>query len=126
MFKYTAAFLFLLFCHSAQAQYSSPQNAQQQQQQQKFDDLASACLRSVKKDKICEGIIGFQQLGYDTVEVIKEYIKLGPLEYATMTALNYAINGRVRIRTKSFIWPKWRHVYDIRKDGWMLGVERSF
>lgn len=125
MVKATFIFLFLLLARQAGGQYVSPQT-QQQQQQQKTDDLAAACIRSAQKDKVCEGLINFQQLGYDTVEIIKEYIHLGPFEYAAMTAINYAINGRVRIRTQSFIWPKWRHVYDFKQDGTMFYLERNF
>ena len=98
----------------------------EQDQQQKLSDLAAACVRAPKKDKVCDAIIEFQQLGYDTVEIVKEYVPLGPFEYATLTAINYGMTGRIRIRAKAPWSDQWRHVYDYKSDKSMFFIERDF
>ncbi|GIL17573.1 MAG: hypothetical protein BroJett040_13240 [Oligoflexia bacterium] len=95
-------------------------------QAQQIDSLASACLQATKKDKICEAIITMKQIGDDSIEAIKEYIDLTPSQYAVLTAINYAASGRIRIRTNSKIIPGARHIYDIKKDTFMIYLEKDF
>ena len=82
-----------------------------------LDALVSACEQQARRDEVCDGLIKLKQVGDDAVEAIKEYVNLGPFEYAVATALNYAVNGRLRVRSRSFIYRKAEHTYDYKRDG---------
>jgi hypothetical protein len=127
LFILTSLVFAMLASGASWGQLATPSfNNQQGDQQEKLSDLTAACVRAPKKDKICDAIIEFQQLGYDSVEIIKEYVPLGPFEYATLTAINYGMTGRIRVRSRAPWSDQWRHIYDYQKDKSMFFIERNF
>ena len=88
----------------------------EQQKNAKIDELYSACIQQKKKDKLCDSVITAKQIGNDSVEYIKEYMELTPTMYALLTLANFASTGRIRIKTKSFLFKKAQHVYDYQRD----------
>ena len=65
-----------------------------------LDTLVDACVRSVKKDQICEVIVEIKEIGVDAVEVIKRFANLTPAQYAMLTAANSLANGLKKSFTK--------------------------
>ena len=115
MLKVFSIFLLLFFSLSSHGEEGRPTQTENKKIQ--IDQLVAACISQQKKDQVCEGLIKLKQIGDDAVEAIKEYVQLGPFEYAVVTAANYAINGRLRIRSRSFLYKKAEHTYDYKKDG---------
>lgn len=65
---------------------------------QKLDAIVQECERQQHRDKICDSLINLKNIGDDSIEAIKEYIELGVYQYYALTALNYALTGRLRIK----------------------------
>ncbi len=52
-----------------------------------------------KKEGICNLILNVKQLGDDSIETIKEYMNLGPYQYAFLTVANMIANRRLRVKS---------------------------
>lgn len=110
-------FIFLLFNFNSTllfAENQAAQDARDKETQAKLDELYSACMQQKKKDKLCDSVITAKQIGNDSVEYIKEYMKLSPAAYAALTLANMFATGRFRIKTKSFINKKADHILDYK------------
>lgn len=108
-------FLFLNFSSTLLfAENQISQDAREKENQAKLDELYSACMQQKKKDKLCDSVITAKQIGNDSVEYIKEYMKLSPAAYAALTLANMIATGRFRIKSKSFFYKKADHIYDYK------------
>jgi hypothetical protein len=72
--------------------------ARGQQVDPKLETSIEECLKLPHRDKICDALINLKLIGDDSIEAVKEYIELGPLEYYVLTAANLALTGRLRIK----------------------------
>jgi len=111
----------LLLASIAQAYASGEKESQVQ-----LDTLVDACVRSVKKDQICEVIVEIKEIGVDAVEVIKRFANLTPAQYAMLTAANSLANGRIRIRGRNIWNPDIINTLDIQRDKVSLIFDTSF
>ena len=92
----------------------------------KSDEIILSCQTAKRSDEICKALVGIKNIGDDSVEAIKEYVALGPYEYTALTAANMLATGRLRVRSKSFIHPAARHIYDFRKEEVTIVFEMPF
>jgi hypothetical protein len=120
------AIFFSIFFLGLQTWADIPTTQEEQERQAKLDDIVSSCTLQKKRDKICDSIITARQIGNDSVEFIKEYMDLPPYAYSMLTALNFLGTGRIRIKTKSSIFKKTDHIYDLQRDKITFIVERKF
>lgn len=95
-------------------------------QQIRTDELVLSCQTSRRQDEICRAIVVIKNVGDDSVEAVKEFVQLGSYEYAALTAINVVATGRLRLRSKSFLFPNARHIYDIRRDEVTIVFEAPF
>jgi hypothetical protein len=92
----------------------------------KIDSVITACVQSVKKDKICEALTEFKQVGDDAIEAIKVYIHLTPREYFLLTVANMIASNRIRFKSKSHLYEGGTDTIDIKKDHIDFIFEMSF
>ena len=92
----------------------------------KMEALVNGCIQVQHKDKICAVLVELKQIGDDVIELVKNYADLSPREYALLTAANVIIQGRFRIRRRSWLLPNATDIYDIRKDQIIYTIEKSF
>ncbi len=111
LLKFSYLFLLSGFLNCAWAQTQSPTT-----DQQKLQSLVEACTSAKTKDPVCEYIVTLKQIGDDSIEAIKQYVKLGPYQYYALTALNFALTGRLRFKTDSIFSDKGSYIFDYKKD----------
>jgi hypothetical protein len=116
--------IFVFICSSSRGQISQPVSTAPTNAE--FDALVKGCLKTAKKDPICDYVVTLQQVGLDSIEFVKEYANFGPYQYAFFTLANYAATRRVRIRTHSFLDEKGHHIYDLKNDYFVFWYERRF
>ena len=115
-------FLFLIIVVSFKADADEAKAADEA----KIDAVVNACRDKPKRDKICDALIEFKQVGDDAIELVKNYIQLTPRDYALLTIANILIQGRLRFKTRSNIIPDATDIYDIRTDQFFFSIEKSF
>jgi hypothetical protein len=103
-----------------------PTTQNQRINQVQLDQIADACQRQNRKDKMCEALIQLREIGDDAVEAVKNFANLTPTEYALLTAVNSIANGRVRVRTKARFFGNGADTLDIHKQTVALIFERTF
>lgn len=92
----------------------------------KIESVINACVESGTKDKICEALTEFKQVGDDAIEAIKVYIHLTPREYFLLTVANMIASNRIRIKSKSRLYEGGTDTIDIKKDHIDFIFEMSF
>lgn len=113
--------IFLIFYFLIQnSVYSSDENTI------KVESVINACIESGAKDKICEALVEFKQVGDDAIEAVKTYIHLTPKQYFLLTLANMAANNRIRIKTRSYFIRDGTDILDIRKDYVGFAFELQF
>lgn len=126
MIKYCLFVLFLLSLHQSKAATFEEERNKVDQKVQ-FDQLAEACVQTPNPDSICDTLVRLKQVGNDAVEAIKEFVPLGPAEYAVLTITNYAITGRLRARLRPLFHKSITNTLDYTRDGVVtLYAETSF
>lgn len=104
----------------AEAQRAGDEN------QVQLDELVKACISSQSQDEVCRTLVQIQQIGNDAVEAIKTFVHLGPFEYAVLTAANFALTQRLRIRTRPLLFKDMQNTLDYNKGTVTLIFEREF
>lgn len=105
----------LLASSPGRAQFR-PQNPEDDDKVQ-LDQLVNACLTAQSRDALCDTIIQIRQIGDDAVEMVKTYVKLGPFEYAMLTVANFAVTGRLRVKTQPLFYKDVENTIDYNTDG---------
>lgn len=93
---------------------------------QSVDEIIKACQASQNKDDICKALVRLREVGDDYIEAIKEYIDLGPYQYAILTVANMFATNRLRVRFGAFLIPKATHTIDMQKDEIKFTTEIRF
>lgn len=125
--KHKSYFTFLLLLTNLLlVSTSQAYTSEEKESQVQLDTLVDACVRSVKKDQICEVIVEIKEIGVDAVEVIKRFANLTPAQYAMLTAANSLANGRIRIRGRNICNPDIINTLDIQRDKVSLIFDTSF
>lgn len=88
--------------------------------------LAEECLRQPKKDEVCSTIVNLKQIGDDSVEAIKQYVKLGPTEYYALTVLNVLVSKRLRVKNQLEKHPNIMQTIDVKSDSFLISFTTTF
>lgn len=115
-----------LFTSVGYAQFNPERDKENKERTSSIDEIAAACLRAAKKDKICTTLVELKQIGDDSIEIIKTYIVLTPAEYSALTLLNMIATGRFRIRTKSYFIKGANDILDFKRDSTTFLIEKNF
>jgi len=92
----------------------------------RLESMADSCLKSSQQDEICQSLIQLRQMGYDSVEAIKQYANLSQNQYTLLTIANAIATKKIRLRSKSYFLKDGYDILDIRKDSASLGLEVKF
>ena len=101
-------------------------NEQTPKQQVPISQLSESCRVSRSQDQICKLILEIEQIGLDSVEAVKQYIKLTPTQYFMLTCANAIAQKRVRIRTQSRLFTNFTEVYDFQESKTFISLETTF
>ncbi len=106
--------------------FSVEQASPKQDAKAELDRVIQACVRSEKRDAICDTLAQVRQIGDDAVEWVKAYVHLTPFEYAALTVGNFISTNRARINLQPLFNKEVRNIVDLKNGEVTLILERNF
>jgi hypothetical protein len=88
--------------------------------------VATACREMNNHEGACAVVQDIQNIGNDAIEAIKEYVNVGPFEYALLTLVNVGVSQRLRIRSQLPFRKDITQTIDIKKDSYLVSWEKRF
>lgn len=117
---------FLVFSLTGSYVPASTEEASQPEQQFKMEEMTDACEKASQRDKICDVLVQFRQIGNDALEFAKESLELTQTQYTLLTIGNSLATGRVRFRTSAYLIPDADLTFDLKRDETHLLFEKKF